>query len=137
MYQTELIDYYKKHYNKTIKPVFCHKECDVPVNCTYPHCKASYHYLMCNDCKKKTPLLCKVCQSLFSTASEGRFSKIYVLRQILSRSPRMLPLLSPLNFIKRYVIIPYLQNQSQIIIKKNSSSLKSCLRQIHFPSVGS
>lgn len=35
---------------------------------------------MWNDGKKKSQLLCKVCQSLFSTASEGRFSKIYVLR---------------------------------------------------------
>ena len=35
---------------------------------------------MWNDGKKQSQLLCKVCQSLFSVASEGRFSKIYVLR---------------------------------------------------------
>lgn len=35
---------------------------------------------MWNGGKKKSQLLCKVCQSLFSTASKGRFSKIYVLR---------------------------------------------------------
>lgn len=78
--QTDLIAYYKKRYNKIIKPVFRHKECDVPTGCTCPQCKAPYHYLMWNDGKKKSQLLCKVCQSLFSTASEGRFSKIYVLR---------------------------------------------------------
>ena len=77
---TDLIAYYKKRYNKIIKPVFRHKECDVPTGCTCPQCKAPYHYLMWNDGKKKSQLLCKVCQSLFSTASEGRFSKIYVLR---------------------------------------------------------
>ena len=78
--QTDLIAYYKKRYNKIIKPVFRHRECDVPTGCTCPQCKAPYHYLMWNDGKKKSQLLCKVCQSLFSTASEGRFSKIYVLR---------------------------------------------------------
>ena len=78
--QTDLIAYYKKRYNKIIKPVFRHGECDVPTGCTCPQCKAPYHYLMWNDGKKKSQLLCKVCQSLFSTASEGRFSKIYVLR---------------------------------------------------------
>lgn len=35
---------------------------------------------MWNDGKKQSQLLCKVCQSLFSIASESRFSKIYVLR---------------------------------------------------------
>ena len=77
---TDLIAYYKKRYNKIIKPVFRHRECDVPTGCTCPQCKAPYHYLMWNDGKKKSQLLCKVCQSLFSTASKGRFSKIYVLR---------------------------------------------------------
>ena len=77
---TDLITYYKKRYNKIIKPVFRHRECDVPTGCTCPQCKAPYHYLMWNDGKKKSQLLCKVCQSLFSTASKGRFSRIYVLR---------------------------------------------------------
>ncbi len=77
---TDLIAYYKKRYNKTIKPIFRHRECDVPITCTCPQCKAPYHYLMWNDGKKKSQLLCKVCQSLFSTASKGRFAKIYVLR---------------------------------------------------------
>lgn len=77
---TDLIAYYKKRYNKIIKPVFRHGECDVPTCCTCPQCKAPYYYLMWNDGKKKSQLLCKVCQSLFSTASKGRFSKIYVLR---------------------------------------------------------
>ena len=78
--RTDLIDYCKKRYNKTIKPVFYHREYDVASNCTYPQCKTPYHYLMWNDGKKRSQLLCKACQSLFSTTSKGRLSKIYVLR---------------------------------------------------------
>ena len=77
---TDLISYYQKRYGKTIKPVFRHGECNVPTDCTCPQCNAPYHYLMWNDGKKQSQFLCKVCQSLFSVASEGRFSKIYVLR---------------------------------------------------------
>ncbi len=77
---TDLISYYQMRYCKTIKPVFRHGECNVPASCTCPQCNAPYHYLMWNDGKKQSQLLCKVCQSLFSVASEGRFSKIYVLR---------------------------------------------------------
>ena len=77
---TDLISYYQKRYGKTIKPVFRRGECNVPTDCTCPQCNAPYHYLMWNDGKKQSQLLCKVCQSLFSASSEGRFSKIYVLR---------------------------------------------------------
>ena len=77
---TDLMSYYRKRYGKTIKPVFRHGECTVPESYTCPQCNAPYHYLMWNDGKKQSQLLCKVCQSLFSANSEGRFSKIYVLR---------------------------------------------------------
>ena len=75
---TDLISYYQMRYGKTIKPVFRHGECNVPTSCTCPQCNAPHHYLMWNNGKKQTQLLCKVCQTHFS--SEERFAKIYVLR---------------------------------------------------------
>ena len=77
---TDLISYYQKRYGKTIKPVFRRGESTIPQNCTCPQCNAPHQYLMWNDGKKQNQLRCKVCQSLFSKASEGRFAKIYVLR---------------------------------------------------------
>lgn len=77
---TDLIPYYKERYGKTIKPVFRRSECTVPSDCTCPQCNAPYQYLMWNDGKKKSQLLCKVCQTLFSASTEGRFAKIYTLR---------------------------------------------------------
>ena len=75
---TDLIFYYQKRYGKTIKPVFRRGECNVPTDYTCPQCNAPHHYLMWNNGKKQTQLLCKVCQTHFS--SEERFAKIYVLR---------------------------------------------------------
>jgi len=76
----DLISYYQRCYNKTIKPVFRHGECTIPQSCTCPQCNAPYHYLSWNDGKKQSQIRCKVCRSLFSIASAGRFAKIYVLR---------------------------------------------------------
>ena len=77
---TDLISYYQERYNKTIKPVFRHGECTIPESCTCPQCNAPYKYLSWNDGKKQKQLRCKVCQSLFTTESEGRFAKIFVYR---------------------------------------------------------
>lgn len=77
---TDLISYYKERYNKTIKPVFRHNECDIPETCHCPLCNAPVHYLMWNDGKKKSQLLCKVCQSHFSPTKDNRFSKNTVLK---------------------------------------------------------
>ena len=76
----DLIDYYQQRYHKTIKPVFRHGECDIPENCTCYACNAPFQYLMWNDGKKKSQLLCKVCQSRFCPESESRFSKTHVLK---------------------------------------------------------
>lgn len=77
---TDLISYYKQRYAKTIKPVFRHRECDIPQDCHCPTCHAPVQYLMWNDGKKKRQVLCKVCQSRFSPTNDNRFSKTKVLR---------------------------------------------------------
>ena len=77
----DLISYYKERYGKSLKPVFRHStKCDIPDDCTCPACKAPVQYLMWNDGKKKSQVLCKVCQSRFSPTKDNRFSKTTVLR---------------------------------------------------------
>ena len=75
-----LISYYYQRYGKTIKPVFRHAECDIPVSCNCPACNAPFQYLMWNDGKKKSQVLCKVCQTHFSPTKDNRFSKTTVLK---------------------------------------------------------
>ena len=77
---TDLISYYKQRYNKNIKPVFRHGECDIPEDCRCLLCNAPFQYLMWNNGKKKNQLLCKVCQNRFSPTDNSRFSKTAVLR---------------------------------------------------------
>ncbi|MFI3208303.1 MAG: DDE-type integrase/transposase/recombinase [Eubacteriales bacterium] len=76
----DLISYYQRRYNKTIKPVFRRTECDIPASCCCPACSAPVDYLMWNDGKKKSQVLCKVCQSHFSPTKDNRFSKTTVLK---------------------------------------------------------
>ena len=76
----DLIPYYEQRYHKTIKPVFRHGECNVPENCRCFSCNAPFQYLMWNDGKKQSQLLCKVCQSRFKPSSESRFTKTHVLK---------------------------------------------------------
>ena len=76
----DLISYYQHRYNKTIKPVFRHGECNVPEDCKCPSCNAPFQYLMWNDGKRQSQLLCKVCQSRFNPGSDTRFSKNHRLK---------------------------------------------------------
>lgn len=76
----DLISYYEQRYHKTIKPVFRHGECNVPEDCCCFSCNAPFQYLMWNDGKKQSQLLCKVCQSRFNPSSESRFTKTHVLK---------------------------------------------------------
>lgn len=76
----DLISYYEQRYGKTIRPVFRHGECNVPEDCRCFSCNAPYQYLMWNDGKKQSQLLCKVCQSRFNPNSESRFTKTHVLK---------------------------------------------------------
>ena len=77
---TDLISYYEQRYGKTIRPVFRRGECNVPEDCRCLSCNAPYQYLMWNDGKKQSQLLCKVCQSRFNPNSESRFTKTHVLK---------------------------------------------------------
>lgn len=77
---TDLIDYYEQRYHKTIRPVFRHGECNVPEDCRCFSCNAPFLYLMWNDGKKQSQLLCKVCQSRFKPSAESRFTKTHVLK---------------------------------------------------------
>ena len=77
---TDLIDYYEQRYHKTIRPVFRHGECNVPEDCRCFSCNAPFQYLMWNDGKKQSQLLCKVCQSRFKPSAESRFTKTHVLK---------------------------------------------------------
>ena len=76
----DLISYYQQRYHKTIRPVFRRVECDIPNDCSCPACDAPMDYLMWNDGKKKSQVLCKVCHSRFSPTRDNRFSKTNVLR---------------------------------------------------------
>ena len=76
----DLISYYEQRYGKTIRPVFRHGECNVPEDCRCFSCNAPYQYLMWNDGKKQSQLLCKVCQSRFNPNSGSRFTKTHVLK---------------------------------------------------------
>lgn len=75
-----LISYYEQRYHKTIKPVFRHAKCNVPEDCRCLSCNAPFQYLMWNDGKKQSQLLCKVCQSRFNPNAESRFNKTHVLK---------------------------------------------------------
>ena len=76
----DLISYYEKRYHKTIKPVFRHSECTVPKTCRCNACNAPYQYLTWNDGKRRTQLVCKVCNSHFNPNTENRFSKTHILK---------------------------------------------------------
>ena len=76
----DLISYYQQRYHKTIRPVFRRVQCDIPNDCSCPACDAPVDYLMWNDGKKKSQVLCKVCHSHFSPTRDNRFSKTNVLR---------------------------------------------------------
>ena len=71
----DLIGYYEQRYHKTIKPVFRHGECNVPEDLRCFSCNVPFHYLMWNDGKKQTQILCKVCQSRFKPNAEADFQK--------------------------------------------------------------
>ena len=75
----DLINYYEQRYHKTIKPVFRHGECNIPEDYRCLSCEAPFQYLSWNNGKKKTQLICKVCQSRFNPASDTRFSKTHTL----------------------------------------------------------
>ena len=75
----DLINYYEQRYHKTIKPVFRHGECNIPEDNRCLSCDAPFQYLSWNNGKKKTQLICKVCQSRFNPASDTRFSKTHTL----------------------------------------------------------
>jgi len=72
-----LLEYYKLRYKKIIKPVNRRSDCDIPDDCTCPHCNAPGHYLYKNN-GSKGQILCKVCGSAFSP-SKNRFSKQHSL----------------------------------------------------------
>ena len=55
-------------------------ECNVPEDCRCFSCNAPFQYLMWNDGKKQSQLLCKVCQSRFKPTAESRFTKTHVLK---------------------------------------------------------
>ena len=76
----DLIPYYEERYHKTIKPVFRHGDCNVPEDCRCLSCNAPFQYLMWNDGKRQSQLLCKVCNSRFNPKSETRFSKTHSFR---------------------------------------------------------
>ena len=78
--RNNLIGYYEQRYHKTIKPVFRHSECNIPETYRCFRCNAPFQYLMWNDGKKQSQLLCKVCQSRFKPDSDSRFSKTHVLK---------------------------------------------------------
>ena len=69
----ELIPYYQERYHKIIKPVFRHGECDIPESCHCPVCDAPADYLKWNNGKRKSQVLCKVCQTTFSPTEDKRF----------------------------------------------------------------
>ena len=75
----DLINYYEQRYHKTIKPVFRHGECNIPEDYRCLSCDAPFQYLSWNNGKKKTQLICKVCQSRFNPASDTRCSKTHTL----------------------------------------------------------
>ena len=76
----DLISYYELRYHKIIRPVFRRVECDIPKHCTCPACDAPVDHLMWNDGKRKSQVLCKVCQTRFSPTKDSRFSKTSVLK---------------------------------------------------------
>jgi transposase-like protein len=76
----DLISYYEQRYHKTIKPVFRRVECDIPEHCTCPACDAPVDYLTWNDGKKKSQVLCKICQTHFSPTKDNRFTKTNVFK---------------------------------------------------------
>lgn len=67
---TDLIKYYKKRYNKTIKPINRRSECNIPEDCHCPKCNAPVLYLYRNN-GKAGQIWCKVCDTKFSTDDNG------------------------------------------------------------------
>ena len=74
----ELIPYFEKRYNKTIKPINRRKECDIPEDCSCPRCKAPMPYLYRNN-GSKGQIFCKVCDTKF-TPDDNRFGKPFLLK---------------------------------------------------------
>ncbi len=74
----ELIPYFEKRYNKTVKPVNRRKECDIPEDCSCPRCKAPMPYLYRNN-GSKGQIFCKVCNTKF-TPVDNRFGKPFLLK---------------------------------------------------------
>ena len=77
---SDLLSYYKARYNKDIKPLFRHSECTIPEDLRCLSCNAPVQYLMWNDGKKKSQVLCKICQPRFNPGTHSRFSKNYSLK---------------------------------------------------------
>ena len=95
----DLIPYYQKRYHKTLRPVFRRVACDIPSSCRCPACDAPVDYLMWNDGKKKSQVLCKVCQSRFSPTKDNRFSKNHRLN-----CPHYCHSLVPIKSRKHFII---------------------------------
>ena len=74
----EFNEYCTKRYGKPIKPVNRRKDCNIPIGCTCPSCRAPHQYLYRNN-GKAGQLLCKICGTLFSP-DENRFKKILTLK---------------------------------------------------------
>lgn len=96
---SDLIPYYKKRYDKTIKPVFRRTGCDIPDDCTCPTCNAPKPYLSWNDGKKKHQIRCKVCLNLHSPSEDNRFSKSHKLR-----CPHCSNILTPKKNRKHFIV---------------------------------
>lgn len=47
-----LLEYYKLRYGKVVKPVARRSECDIPEECSCPHCNAPMPYLYKNNGSK-------------------------------------------------------------------------------------
>ena len=73
----DLISYYSKRYNKTLKPINRRSTCDIPDDCHCPMCDAPVSYLYRNN-GKAGQIMCKVCDTKFSP-DENRFSKTHKL----------------------------------------------------------
>jgi hypothetical protein len=73
-----LVEYYRLRYNKIIKPVSRHADCDIPSECSCPRCNAPMPFLYKNN-GSKGQLCCKVCGTTFNPDG-SRFSRQYTLR---------------------------------------------------------
>jgi putative transposase len=74
-YKVILKEYQETH-NKPLQPVNCvSKEAMVPSQVICPHCNAPHQYIYFNDGKKRSQLLCKVCNQRFQLLKPLRKSK--------------------------------------------------------------